>query len=95
MTHSPGRPLGIADYLFRHPSPSNKTNQIKTEELWNDWFVVNETDDEKVVLDKHKKTGNNQSVIQQRISKWERKGKKERTTGKRKSTNQRGDSKWE
>ena len=45
----------MADYLSRHPSPSNKNNQIKAEELWNDWFTVNKIDKKKLLaLDKKK-----------------------------------------
>ena len=35
-THSPGRTIGMSDYLSRHPSPNNENNQIKAEELWNE-----------------------------------------------------------
>ena len=51
VTHSPGTTIGMADYLSRHPSLSNKINQIKAEELWDDWFTVNNIDKKKPVLD--------------------------------------------
>ena len=41
----------MADYLSRHPSPSNQNNQIKAQELWNNWFTLNKIDYEKFVLD--------------------------------------------
>ena len=37
VKHEPGRTLGMADYLSRHPSPSN--NQAKAEEFWNNWLT--------------------------------------------------------
>ena len=40
ITHAPGRVLGFADYLSRHPSEI-KGNTVKAEKLWNDWFTVN------------------------------------------------------
>ena len=40
MTHAPGRVLGFADYLSRHPSDL-KGQSIQAEELRNDWFTVN------------------------------------------------------
>ena len=33
VKHSPGRTIGMADYLSRHPTPSNQNIQIKAEEL--------------------------------------------------------------
>ena len=43
VVHAPGRTLGMTDYLSRHPSDSNSIdNKIKAEELWNNWFTVNE-----------------------------------------------------
>ena len=45
----------MADYLSRHPSPSNQNLQIRAEELWNTWFSVNKVDCEKVVLDERKR----------------------------------------
>ena len=47
VTHSPDRAIGMADYLFRHPSPSNQNNQAKAKELWNYWFTINKIDCEK------------------------------------------------
>ena len=40
VIHAPGRVLGFADYLSRHPSEM-KRNVVKSEKLWNDWFTVN------------------------------------------------------
>ena len=40
VIHAPGRVLGAADYLSRHPS-KKKGNAVKSEKLWNDWFTVN------------------------------------------------------
>ena len=37
--HAPGRTLGIADHLSRHPSPI-QGEAIKAEELWNSWSTV-------------------------------------------------------
>ena len=37
VIHTPGRTLGIADYLSRHPTELNG-NTIKSNELWNDWL---------------------------------------------------------
>ena len=50
VSHEPGRTLGMADYLSRHPSASNIIEQLKAEELWNNWFTVNEIDVNKPVL---------------------------------------------
>ena len=38
--HAPGRTMGIADYISRHPSPI-EGESIKALELWNTWFTVN------------------------------------------------------
>ena len=43
IVHAPGRTMGMADYLSRHPSPSQLPNKF-AEELWNDWFTVNVID---------------------------------------------------
>ena len=55
VTHSPGRTIGMADYLSRHPSPSNQNIQIKAEELWNNWFTVNKIDCKNFVLNEQKR----------------------------------------
>ena len=55
FTVTPGRTLGIADYVTRHPSPSNNINQMKAEELCNIWFTVHERKCEKIVLGERKK----------------------------------------
>ena len=42
VVHAPGRTMGMADYLSRHPSDNNSNiNKIKAEELWNNWFTLN------------------------------------------------------
>ena len=40
IVHTPGRTLGMADYLSRHPS-EYEGSVVKAEELFNDWFTVN------------------------------------------------------
>ena len=40
VTHAPGRVLGFADYLSRHPSDLEGST-IQAEQLWNKWFTVN------------------------------------------------------
>ena len=40
VVHTPGRTLGITDYLSRHPSPYEGTS-VKAEQLFNEWFTVN------------------------------------------------------
>ena len=37
VIHAPGRVLGFADYLSRHPSEI-KGNAVNSEKLWNDWL---------------------------------------------------------
>ena len=37
IVHTPGRTLGMADYLSRHPSDYERS-VAKAEELFNDWF---------------------------------------------------------
>ena len=37
--HAPGRSIGIADYLSRHPSPI-EGESVKADKLWNNWFTV-------------------------------------------------------
>ena len=40
LIHAPGRVLGFADYLSRHPTELKGT-AVKAEKLCNDWFTVN------------------------------------------------------
>ena len=40
IVHTPGRTLGMAEYLSRHPSEC-EGSVAKAEELFNDWFTVN------------------------------------------------------
>ena len=41
VVHAPGRTMGMADYLSRHPSESNNNeNKIKAEELWHNWLLT-------------------------------------------------------
>ena len=47
--HAPGRTIGIADYLSRHPSPIEGTS-VKAEELWNNWFTVNHVNNVNSIL---------------------------------------------
>ena len=61
VTHSPGRTIGMAVYRSRHRSPSNQNNQIKAEELCNDWFTVYKIVCEKFVEKKRREAQNRQS----------------------------------
>ena len=46
VIHQPGRTLGLADYLSRHPSEYNEKEWSKNEkELWESWFVVNSVEE--------------------------------------------------
>ena len=40
VIHNPGRTLGMADYLSRHPS-QYQNSCIKAEEMFNNWFTIN------------------------------------------------------
>ena len=40
VVHTPGRTLGMADYLSRHSSPYSGA-VIKSEQMFNDWFTIN------------------------------------------------------
>ena len=40
VVHDPGRTLGMADYLSRHPTEFQWAS-VKAETLWNEWFLVN------------------------------------------------------
>ena len=40
VVHEPGRTLGLADYLSRHPAEYNGSI-LKAEELFNIWFTIN------------------------------------------------------
>ena len=44
IVHTPGRTLGMADYLSRHPSKYEGVS-ILAEKLFNDWFTVSVVDD--------------------------------------------------
>ena len=56
LVHAPGRTMGIADYLSRHPSENNNNiHKIKAEELWNNWFTVNEITCNKLVSENQQK----------------------------------------
>ena len=37
VIHAPGRVLGFADYLSRHPTELKRT-AVKAEKFWNDWL---------------------------------------------------------
>ena len=43
VVHAPGRTMGMADYLSRHPTSLNQPEGL-AEELWNDWFTINVID---------------------------------------------------
>ena len=46
VIHQPGRTLGLADYLSRHPSEYNEKEWSKNaKELWESWFVVNSVEE--------------------------------------------------
>ena len=49
IAHAPGRTMGIADYLSRHPSPIGGES-IKATELWNTWFTVSHVNNLNAVL---------------------------------------------
>ena len=49
IAHAPGRTMGIADYLSRHPSPI-EGESINATELWNKWFTVNHVNNLNAVL---------------------------------------------
>ena len=53
----------MADYLPRQPSLSNNNVQVKTEELWNNWFTVNKIFCEKIVLDAQSRGENENQPI--------------------------------
>ena len=40
VVHTPGRTLGMADYLSRHPF-SYSGAVIQSEQMFNDWFTIN------------------------------------------------------
>ena len=45
--HQPGRTMGLADYLSRHPSKYNESEWSQSaKELWESWFVVNLVEEE-------------------------------------------------
>ena len=44
IVHTPGRTLGMADYLSRHPSEYEGA-VAKAEDLFNDWFTINVLDE--------------------------------------------------
>ena len=47
VVHQPGRTMGLADYLSRHPSEYNESEWSKSaKELWESLFVVNLVEDE-------------------------------------------------
>ena len=42
VVHQPGRTMGLADYLLRHPNDYNENECSKSaKKLWENWFVVN------------------------------------------------------
>ena len=78
--------LGMADYLSRQPSLSNKNIQIKAEELWNDWLTANKIDHEKIVLVEQNRRGTaNQAISRSLASESEA---ARRSNGRQAVTNQ-------
>ena len=52
VVHAPGRTIGIADFFSRHSSEiASNIHKIKAEEMWNNWFTVNEITRNKLVSD--------------------------------------------
>ena len=46
VIHQPGRTLGLADYLSRHPNEyKEKEWSRNAKELWESWFVVNSVEE--------------------------------------------------
>ena len=65
--------------MSRHPPPSNKNNQIKAEELWNDWLTVNKSDKQKLVLDEqNRQRKENQPIKDEAAFESEKTKEKER-----------------
>ena len=63
VVHQPGRTMGLADYLSRHPSDYNENEWSKSaKKLWESWFVVNSVQE----LDKN---GSRQLSTNQRLNK--------------------------
>ena len=57
----PGRTMGLADYLSRHPSVYNKNEWTKSvKKLWESWFVINSV--EKVDKNYHSQLITNQRL---------------------------------
>ena len=57
VVHAPGRTMGMADYLSRHPSETNSNdNKIKAGELWKSWFTVNETTKSDKIVSENQKS---------------------------------------
>ena len=80
VTHSPGRTIGMADYLSRHPTPCNKNNQIKAEELWNDLFTANIIEKKNLVLDEqNRQQKENQPIGDEMATESEMTKEKERS----------------
>ena len=55
VVRTPGRTLGMAGYLSRHPSPY-EGNVEKVEEMFNKWFTFNVINEIKPTLNKAKRT---------------------------------------
>ena len=69
VVHAAGRTMGMTDYLSRHPSPSNKNEQkMEAEELWNNWFTVNETTKCKIVSEKPSQQNTTQLPIKLKLA---------------------------
>ena len=68
IVHTPGRTLGMADYLSRHPSPY-EGNVVKAEELFNNWFTINVIDGITPTLNKAKRAESAKPIKSQKRNK--------------------------
>ena len=69
VVHAAGKTMGMADYLSRQPSPSNSNEQkIKTEELWNNCFTVNEVNKCQIVSEKPSQQNTTQQAIESKLA---------------------------
>ena len=64
VIHAPGRTIGFADYLSRHPSKYCGST-VKAEEMFNSWFTINVVDE--IVPQLSRKLANKNEPIRIRI----------------------------